>query len=336
MDNKPALGDVEIHYMSGNLDNNDTQKSLVEVAITLPTFRRPEHLQKTLKSLENQRTAHNFVCIVMENDPDGGLGAEVAKRFFKTSALRGIVVNAHRRGNCSAYNAGWFTALEQFENLRWLMVIDDDEVATPDWVEKMTLAAEELEVDLVGGPQIPLFEGNADPKWSRHPVFQPAHQTSGRVPIIYSTGNVLIAAKVLHHMGYPYLEEKFNFLGGGDSDFYSRCQSEGFSFGWENDAPVIETIPERRTEMSWLNARGLRNGAISTLIEKRAASGFGDKLKIITKSLALLAASPFRSFALFVKTGSPIIGIYHINVAVGRLLMEFGFANEQYREPEKN
>ena len=336
MNNVPAAGDVEIHYISGNLDNNDKQKSHVEIAITLPTFRRPEHLLKTLKSLENQRTGHNFVCIVMENDPEGGAGAKVAARFFKTSALRGIVVNAHRRGNCSAYNAGWFTALEQFEKLRWIMVIDDDEVATPDWVEMMTKAAVDLDVDMVGGPQNPLFEGNADPKWSRHPVFQPAHQSSGKVEIIYSTGNVLISAKVLRHMGYPYLEEKFNFLGGGDSDFYSRCQREGFTFGWENNAPVIETIPERRTETSWLNARGLRNGAISTLIEKRAASGLGDKLKIVAKSLALLVASPFRSFALFVKTGSPIIGIYHINVAVGRLLMEFGFANEQYREPEKN
>jgi len=328
--------DLEILYMSGNLDCNDSQKKQVEIAITLPTFRRPEHLLKTLKSLETQKTDRNFVCIVMENDPDGGAGGDVATRFFKTSALRGIAVNANRRGNCSAYNAGWVTALSQFENLRWVMVIDDDEVATPDWVEKMTDAAIKLDVDMVGGPQQPLFEGNADPKWSQHPVFQPAHQQSGKVPIIYSTGNVLIAANVLRHMGYPYLEEKFNFLGGGDSDFYSRCQREGFTFGWENDAPVIETIPLRRTEISWLNARGFRNGAISTLIEKRAASGFGDKLKIILKSLALLAVSPFRSFALFVKTGSPIIGIYHINVALGRLLMEFGFANEQYREPEKN
>ena len=332
----PAPEDIELYYSFEFLNRKSKRASDVEVAISLPTFRRPEHLLKTLQSIETQNTMRNFVCIVMENDPESGAGARVAADFFKKSKLRGIVVNANRRGNCSAYNAGWFTALESFENLRWIMVIDDDEVANPDWVEKMTAAAEKLDVDMVGGPQHPLFEGNADPKWSRHPVFQPAHQTSGKVPIIYSTGNVLISVNVLRHMGYPYLEEKFNFLGGGDSDFYSRCQREGYTFGWEKDAPVIETIPERRTEISWLNARGLRNGAISTLIEKRAAAGFSDKLKIVIKSLGLLAVSPFRSFALFIKTGSPIIGIYHINVAIGRLLMEFGFANEQYREPEKN
>ncbi len=331
MTGKPASSDISLHYMSENIINND-----IEVAVSLPTFRRPEHLLKTLQSIATQETTRNYVCIVMENDPDGGEGARVAEAFFRENKFRGLVINAHRRGNCSAYNAGWFTALDSFENLRWIMVIDDDEVAQSHWVEKMTATAINLDVDMVGGPQKPVFEGNADPKWSRHPVFRPAHEQTGRVPIIYSTGNVLIATKVLRHMEYPYLDESFNFLGGGDSDFYARCQRQGFTFGWEADAPVIETIPERRTEMSWLNARGLRNGAISTLIEKRAAEGFFGKIKIVTKSLALLAAAPFRSFALFVKTGSPIIGIYHVNVALGRLLMEFGFANEQYREPEKN
>ena len=232
MKNLPAASDIELHYSYDASNQNLAAADKIEVAISLPTFRRPEHLLKTLQSIESQVTQRNFVCIVMENDPEGGAGAKVAAEFFNSSSIRGIVINAHRRGNCSAYNAGWYTALEKYQNLRWIMVIDDDEVARPDWVEKMTLAAENLGVDMVGGPQQPLFEGNADPKWSKHPVFQPAHQSSGKVPIIYSTGNVLISAKVLRHMGYPYLEEKFNFLGGGDSDFYSRCQREGFTFGW--------------------------------------------------------------------------------------------------------
>ena len=332
----PAPADISIAFLSDALASSTETSENVELAITVPTFRRPDHLLKTLRSIEAQNSTQNWVCIVMENDPENGDGARAAERFFRRSRLRGIVVSAHRRGNCSAYNAGWYTALEQFTALRWILVIDDDEVATPGWIDKMTNAAEEFGADIVGGPQIPRFERSGDPKWSRHPVFQPAHAESGPVPIIYSTGNVLISADVLRVMGYPYLDEKFNFLGGGDSDFYARCRRKGFTFGWERRAPVIETIPERRVERSWLNARGLRNGAISTLIEKRAASGMGDRVRIIFKSLALLAASPLRSFALFVKTGSPIIGLYHINVALGRLLVEFGFANEQYREPEKN
>ncbi len=193
MSKDPSSSDISLQYISDALAAGNIEISDVEVAVSLPTFRRPEHLLKTLSSVAAQNTGRNYICIVMENDPDGGEGAKVAEAFFRKSSLRGIVINAHRRGNCSAYNAGWHTALETFPNLRWVMVIDDDEVATPDWIEKMTAAAEDFGVDMVGGPQKPVFEGNADQKWSRHPVFQPAYQHSGKVDIIYSTGNVLIA-----------------------------------------------------------------------------------------------------------------------------------------------
>lgn len=36
------------------------------------------------------------------------------------------------------------------------------------------------------------------------------------------------------------------------------------------------------------------------------------------------------------ETGSAVIGLYHAQVAVGRLLSEFGLVNEQYRKPESN
>lgn len=336
MTGKPASSDISFHYVSDNLSNQSAETESIAVAVTIPTFRRPEHLLKTLKSVEAQQTNRKFVCIVMENDPDDGSGAEVAKAFFSHSTVSGIVINAHRRGNCSAYNAGWFTALGRFKALRWIMVIDDDECAEPHWIEKMTASAETLGVDMVGAPQTPLFIGNVNEKRTQHPVFKPAHEISGKVPILYSSGNVLIGTNVLRKMGYPYLDEKFNFIGGGDYDFYTRCRHQGFTFGWEADAPVIETIPDRRTEISWLNARGLRNGAISTMIEKRTARGFAGKLKIISKSLLMLGMSPFKALTLFAKTGSPVIGIYPVNIAVGRLLVEFGFANEQYRDAEKN
>ena len=71
-----------------------------------------------------------------------------------------MVIIAHERGNCSAYNAGWQTAILQFPNFRHLLVIDDDEIADPHWLERMCEAAETLGADIVGGPQVPVF---ADP-----------------------------------------------------------------------------------------------------------------------------------------------------------------------------
>jgi hypothetical protein len=39
---------------------------------------------------------------------------------------------------------------------------------------------------------------------------------------------------------------------------------------------------------------------------------------------------------LGLRTGSALIGLYHLQVALGRLLSEFGIGNEQYRRPDKN
>ncbi|TIW02208.1 MAG: glycosyltransferase family 2 protein, partial [Mesorhizobium sp.] len=54
------------------------------------------------------------------------------------------------------------------------------------------------------------------------------------------------------------------------------------------------------------------------------------------KSLALLAASPLRGAIRLARTGSLTTALYPVYVALGRVLAEFGYANEQYRQPEKN
>ena len=97
-----------------------------------------------------------------------------------------------------------------------------------------------------------------------------------------------------------------------------------------------ETTPLRRTEMSWLNSRSLRNGSISALIQKRAARNSAQHLMRILKTLLLLGASPYRSLILFVNKRSLIIALNPMNSALGRVLMKFGFANEQYRAADKN
>ncbi|RCS24661.1 glycosyltransferase [Phyllobacterium salinisoli] len=309
----------------------------VEVVVTIPTFRRPEHLLKTVQSVKAQVTGRRFAIIVMENDAEGQEGAMAARPFFEDGTFEGILLIAHDRGNCNAYNAGWLAALARFPHFSSLLVIDDDELADPLWLENMCRARETYSVDIVGGPQIPVFERPEQQKWARHPVFAPLYDQSGPVPAVYSSGNLLLSRKVLEAMPYPFLDPMFNFMGGGDSDFINRCSGKGFRIAWCAEAPIRETIPSRRLESGWIRARGLRNGVISTLMEKRkrADEPFG-RLRVIVKSLALLAFSPFKAIAKTLKSGSPSSGLYYIHVGLGRVLAEFGYANEQYRQPEKN
>ncbi len=313
-----------------------TDDDPVRVVVVIPTFRRPDHLKRTLQSVLDQISPPPFAIIVMDNDPDDREGAQAASDLLAKADRPSTTIIAKRRGNCAAYNAGFEVALARYPSATHVQIIDDDEIASPNWLARMLQQADKTGADCVGGPQVPVFEPGANEAMMRHPVFQPPYATAGAVPVLYSSGNVLISTILLRKHGAPWLDEAFNFLGGGDSDFFSRTKSEGARFAWEADAPVMETTPARRSEASWLNARSLRNGSISAAIQRKAARGMADHIKRLAKTFALLGLSPYRAFILFLKTGSPTIALDPMNVALGRLLMEFGFANEQYRAAEKN
>ncbi len=328
----PSEGSVSIEGQSPDL-----AAGAIEVVVTLPTFKRPVQVLATLESLRRQETKRRFAVILVENEAEAREGAKAALPLFQSGGMTGMVIVAHQRGNCCAYNAGWQTALARFPNFRYLLVIDDDELAEPQWLERLCREAETLGADIVGGPQVPTFSEPGDEKWAGHPVFAPPYRHSGRVPILYSSGNLLIGRVVLAAMERPFLDLRFNFMGGGDSDFLSRAARKGFVLGWCVEARTREIVPARRTEAGWIRARSLRNGVISTLVEKRKRAGTPfARTRVILKSLALLAASPLRGLLRLARTGSTMTVLYPVHVAIGRLLAEFGYANEQYRQPEKN
>lgn len=309
----------------------------IEVVVTIPTFRRPDHLLTTLQSIRDQKTDRRFAVIVMENDAEERAGAHAATPLFQSGDVNGLLIIAHQRGNCHAYNAGWLTALVSFPNFRHLAVIDDDEVADPKWLENLCATREELDVDVVGGPQLPVFEDQNNALWHDHPVFVPHYTATGCVPALYSSGNLLVGRNVLEAMEHPFLDLRFNFLGGGDSDFLSRASARGFRFAWCAEALIHEDVPQRRTSWRWIQARALRNGVISTFVEKRrrADETFG-QFRTVLKSLALLARAPFQAIVRLVTSGSVLVALYPVHVAIGRVLAEVGYVNEQYRQPENN
>ena len=99
--------DISVYFRTELEDAGD-----IEIVVVLPTFRRPEHVVKTLKTIVSQRPDVSFATVVVENDDEGLAGAQAAKDFFLGHPSESIVIVAHQRGNCHAYNAGWSMALE--------------------------------------------------------------------------------------------------------------------------------------------------------------------------------------------------------------------------------
>lgn len=288
--------------------------------VVVPTFRRPEMLRATLNSLGAQVTDVPFTVLVVENDK----GLE-GKRVGEAMGLD--VVLAPRQGNVEAINAGFETALLRFPTASLFLMIDDDEIASPGWLDLMVQAAHKSGAGIVGGPVTPEFDARVQDGMRLHPVFWPIDAPSGPLPMIYGSGNCLIRREVFERLGLPAFDVAFNFLGGGDTDFFTRARNAGVLFYWEAEARVTERVPVTRTQNSWVFKRGLRIGAINRRIDRKSRSS----LTVLAKDAAILLLSPVRFLRELVRSRSLLRASHPVNVALGRLLSIGGIETSQYR-----
>ena len=222
--------------------------NLVKVVVVVPTFRRPAQLSKTLHSLAQQRV-DQFVAVIVENDSTSKEGlAAVRVAAGDHPNLKCLCVEEPRQGNVYAINTGFEAALDLFPRSEFILMMDDDEIATPDWLWRMLAAVESSGADIVGGPVEPDFAAHVPASIRNHPAFWPNYDTSGFVPIIYGSGNCLIRRRVFERFERPYFDPRFNFLGGGDADFFVRSRMKGATFWWEQEALISEDGATRAYE----------------------------------------------------------------------------------------
>jgi GT2 family glycosyltransferase len=325
MMNQTSNASREVAATSGPLDPG------IEIVVCIPSFRRPQHLRLTLQSLANQQTDRRFALVVVENDSVRRESVPVAIEFFRTGNIPGLCVVEPRQGNCHAINAAFETALATFQAATKFLMIDDDEIASPQWLERMVDAAESTGADLVGGPVLPDFDDDLKRGLRRHPAFRPAYEKSGPVPIIYGCGNCLITRGVFERLADPAFDERFNFLGGGDTDFFVRCRQAGMRFHWAADAVITETVPHSRSNPRWLVVRGLRIGAINYHIEVKAARSTAARARLLAKMLAMLPLSLLRAGRLAATEHTALIALHPMTVAVGSALAAVGIEPQPYK-----
>ena len=174
------------------------------------------------------------------------------------AASAGCLYRLDAAGFEDAITAAFETALATFPVATRFLMVDDDEIASPDGLELMVRASEVTGADLVGGPVLPNFDDEMKRGLFRHPAFRPAYDRSGPVPVIYGCGNCLLTRPVFAMLANPTFDLRFNFLGGGDADFFMRCYRAGMKFHWVAEAVITETVPRSRTNLGWLAWRGLR------------------------------------------------------------------------------
>jgi GT2 family glycosyltransferase len=303
----------------------------IETVVCIPCFRRPQYLRRTLDSLAAQRTSRRFAIVMVENDASKSESVPVAAEYLASGKFAGLCVIEPRQGNCHAINAAFETALQMFPMATSFLMIDDDEIASPDWLEQMTRTADSTGANIVGGPVFPEFDDERKRGLRRHPAFAPAYDTSGPVPVIYGCGNCLIRRSVFDRLGTPAFDLRFNFLGGGDTDFFYRCKRLGLRFHWVNEAVISESVPQSRTSLKWLVTRGLRIGAINYHVQRKATPTFWLRAKLTVKLLAALPLSLVYAVHAILTERERTIAMHPVTVAIGGALAAFGLEPQPYK-----
>ena len=152
------------------------------------------------------------------------------------------------------------------------LMIDDDEIASPDWLERMMSDGRDRPAPISSADRsLPNFDDERKARLAPPSGFAPAYDASGPVPVIYGCGNCLIRRSVFDRVGarrHSIFASIF-WVAAIPISSIAACRL-GLHFHWVAEAMISETVPQSRTSLSWLVTRGLRIGAINYHVQRKA------------------------------------------------------------------
>lgn len=235
--------------------------AMANVAVGIPTFQRPEGLQLLLSSLSALRTEHRITIIIADNDAQLHHGLDRARTIESDSyrwPLRLRVVC--ERGISHTRNALIEAFLED-PSLEYLAMLDDDEVADPDWLDELLRICIQSGADIVGSRLDRRLEGRI-PVWASVVPYLNSKRRgrSGLIDIVDSTGSILFTRASLARAARPVFDPAFGLTGGEDKEALTRLKRQGAHFAWADAAIATEIIPELRVSETWVLQRSYRIG----------------------------------------------------------------------------
>ena len=227
--------------------------------------------------------------VVVDNSSDAGERETVAHR--QNGDVPVLYVHEPRAGIPAARNA----ALEAAKTLTpdWIVFIDDDEIAPPDWIARLHACAVHYGADVTSGGVVQA----ATAEGAR------AGAESWIVPNVYGeardrptcpTCNVIFRSWIADAPLSLRFDEAM-LHGGSDSEYFMRAAQSGARIINVKDAAVYEEFPPERQALSYQCMRSFRVG---TTTNYRYLRNLGSWRGAITVTLSALN-----------KFGSAILGV---------------------------
>ncbi|ADL01775.1 glycosyltransferase family 2 protein [Brevundimonas subvibrioides] len=228
-----------------------------DVSVIVPTLRRPESLERALRSLFAQTGVgdHLASIVVVDNDPEGTAAGTVS-RLSPASPCPLVYRHEPRPGVATARNAGLGMTTAPL-----IAFLDDDEAASPGWLSALLVAQATTGADAVFGPisgRVPDGTGWATAHLERF-FGREGPTSTGLINHSYGCGNsLLVRATALP--GIAPFDARADQSGGEDDALFAALRARGGRFGWAADALVEEFAPPHRATMRYALSRAFAYG----------------------------------------------------------------------------
>jgi len=219
----------------------------MQLDVVIPTYNRSTLLRKALGSLLNARVPPGLDVKIIAVDNNS---TDDTKSVITEMGVS--YVFEKRQGRSPALNAGIAVATGDL-----VAFIDDDEEVDASWYETILAAFIEHDVDFIGGPYVPRFEGDV-PKWlpKSHTAVVGIVDGGDKVvpfdssyPGILMGGNAVFKRQTLERVG-PYStalgRSGTRLLSCEDEDMYQRLMAMGARGLYLPQLIVYHFIPRER------------------------------------------------------------------------------------------
>lgn len=234
----------------------------IAIDICLCTFRRP-HVETTLRSLANLITQPEWAIRVIIADNDETPSAEeLIRETSESTGLDVLYIHAPARNISIARNACLDAATAPY-----IAFLDDDEIATPEWLMVLLSTLTSAQTDIVLGPVRALYAPDA-PKWMKQGDFHATLPVWVNQQIITGyTCNVIMRKDAVGSLRF---RPELGRSGGEDTAFFATLHSMGHRISFAPEAWLTETVPPDRARLMWLLKRRFRSGQTHALLLQEA------------------------------------------------------------------
>lgn len=292
----------------------------MNVLVVVITYKRPNMLERLLKSLELAGYPHDV--LVVDNDP-------LASARITAEKARAKYVVEEEPGISAARNRG----IEESSSYDAIVFVDDDEYVVPEWLRELVAMQQKTGAGAVFGPVVSELPRTV-PQWIEHGGFfmRPRHP-DGSTPRWPATGNVLITLDALSLLDIPRFSNSFSLTGGSDTEFFWRLELAGSRMVWCDSAVAYEEVPAERATAKWLWRRNIRLGNVSARM--LLLKGKSKPLIFVTAIVRMLLAAPLALLRIIRREpwGSSLAnlpkGIGMIRATRGSLTVEYQRSKSQ-------